>query len=225
MHTIAPARKKEFLMILFVVALIMANILWFKLFPLMEYRFSVAIIAFPLTFLITDAIAEVYGAHEARKTVYYGIWWMLLAWVLIMIARYIPPSSLSLELEPHYDKIFGEATKFMLASIVAFMVSQSHDVWAFERWKKRFADKFLWLRNNASTIISQTLDTIVFYGIAFVPAVMAGDRWPNGRETLIFRVWIPYLALKIIAALIDTPLVYVLVSRLRKWSHTVKEID
>jgi hypothetical protein len=99
----------------------------------------------------------------------------------------------------------------MIASLVAYVCSQYHDVWAFHFWKRVTSARFLWLRNNASTIVSQLLDSVVFITIAFYGSMPL--------VPLIVGQWVVKVG---IAVLVDTPLVYLLVYLLRRRLPSVK---
>ena len=90
-----------------------------------------------------------------------------------------------------------------MASFIAYLISQFHDVWAFHFWKNKTNDRHLWLRNNLSTAVSQFLDSFIFITIAFYGVM---PIWP-----LIMGQWI----IKIAIALLDTPVVYLVVWALR----------
>ena len=98
----------------------------------------------------------------------------------------------------------------MVASLIAFLISQTHDVWAFNLWKEKTGGKYLWLRNNASTIVSQFLDTTVFMFIAFYQFT------PKFTVPFIFSLIIPYWLFKVLFAIIDTPFIYLGVWWLKK---------
>ena len=95
--------------------------------------------------------------------------------------------------------IFGFMPRVVLASMAAYLVSQWHDVWAFNFWKKKTGGRFLWLRNNLSTLVSQLLDSVIFCVIAFVGVFESG-------------VWVQILVttyvFKVIVAVLDTPFIY-----------------
>ncbi|MCH8010545.1 MAG: queuosine precursor transporter [Candidatus Marinimicrobia bacterium] len=98
----------------------------------------------------------------------------------------------------------GSTTRITIASIIAYLISQFHDVWLFHLLKKRFKHRHLWLRNNISTFLSQTLDTNIFIIIAFY-----GDR------TLLPLIG-GQLVVKWLMTVADTPFVYLLVGRMKK---------
>ncbi|MFH1649731.1 MAG: queuosine precursor transporter, partial [Candidatus Woesearchaeota archaeon] len=93
--------------------------------------------------------------------------------------------------------VFSFTPRLVLASLVAYFISQFHDVWAFHAWKRRTKGKHLWLRNNASTIVSQFIDTVIVVVIAFYGVL-------PGLIELILGIWI----LKVIIAMLDTPFMY-----------------
>jgi uncharacterized integral membrane protein (TIGR00697 family) len=90
----------------------------------------------------------------------------------------------------------------MLGSLVAFLIAQYHDIWAFNFWKQKTKGRFLWFRNNASTIVSQFIDTTIFMFIAFYMAA------PGYDVAFVFALILPYWILKVVVALVDTPFVY-----------------
>jgi uncharacterized integral membrane protein (TIGR00697 family) len=108
---------------------------------------------------------------------------------------------------PHqqaYETILGSSTRIIVASLIAYLLSQYHDVWAFHIWKRFTGDRFLWLRNNASTMISQLFDSVVFITIAFYGIMPL--------LPLIVGQWV----VKAGIALLDTPLVYLFVYLVRR---------
>ena len=165
----------------------------------------------PLTFLITDIVAEVYGPKATRSIVTGTLVVLVLVLVVTALATVIPPAGRFEAQNEAYVSVFRSSLRILIASIVAFVFSQYHDVWAFDFWKRRTNGRFLWLRNNASTMVSQLIDTVIFMLIAF---------WgTTGRFTLGFVLGSmvpPYYAIKVLAAFLDTPLVYLGVSLLRK---------
>ena len=159
------------------------------------------IIAYPLTFLISDVLSEVYGRKTTTKIIWIGFFANLLMITMLFIAGLLPSASFWNE-QDSYNKILGSVPRIVFASMIAYLVSQNHDVIAFEIWKKITKGKFLWLRNNASTIVSQGIDTFLFVFIAFTGVYSTNEMWN--------MIWITYL-IKIGVAFVDTPFVYLLV--------------
>ena len=193
--------KTNILLAIFVSALVLANILGSKITTIFGLTVSVGIFAYPLTFLVTDIIEEVRGKKVAKSIIHAGIAALIISFVLVLIGINVPPASFYTNNQA-YTTIFSNSLRIILASFVAFILAQTHDIWAFQFWKKKTKGKFLWLRNNLSTITSQLIDTIIFTFIAFYKIA------PGFTLTKIWAMIIPYFILKIIFALIDTPFVY-----------------
>ncbi|PIR74027.1 MAG: transporter [Candidatus Magasanikbacteria bacterium CG10_big_fil_rev_8_21_14_0_10_47_10] len=206
--------KLTILSALFVAGLLAANMLGSKVTVLFGVSVSVGIFSYPITFMITDAIAEVYGAKKTRQLV----WAALIAQIFILALTLISiglPASPRYELNDEYGKVFSNGARIVFASLVAFVVSQTHDIWAFEFWKQKTKGKFLWLRNNASTIVSQGIDSLIFLFLAFYKI---SDKFTAG---FIMHLFFSYWLFKIAFAVLDTPFVYGLV----KWLKTPGKED
>lgn len=170
---------------------------------------SVAIFIVPLTFLITDIVAEVHGRAMARKFVLAGIFTLCVLLVYTAIFVVLEPHE-RYEMNEEYRTIFGASLRIIIASITAFAISQFHDIWAFEFWKAKTKGRALWLRNNASTVVSQAIDTLVFMFIAFYQIT------PQFDAAFIIELAIPFYLFKVGFAALDTPLVYAGVRWLRE---------
>jgi len=201
--------KLHLLLGLFCGLLVGMNLLGGKITSLFGISVSVAIFMAPLTFLITDIVEEVYGHKITQNFIWAGM-----ATIVIMFLY----TALFVILEPHarysfneeYKTIFGASLRMMIASVIAFFLAQTHDIWAFNFWKKKTNGKFLWLRNNLSTIVSQFIDTVVFMFVAFY------NLTPKFTVAFIFSLIIPYYLFKVLFAVLDTPFVYLGVKWLRK---------
>lgn len=201
---------------LFAGSIVAANLMGTKVIPFFtiagfQFTGSVGIFLFPLSFLITDIVAEIYGPKATRALVTGTLVVLLVVLAATALATVIPPAERYAPFNDSYLMIFRSSLRILAASIVAFTVSQYHDVWAFTFWKKKTRGRFLWLRNNASTMVSQLIDTVVFMLIAF---------WGQSeRFTLVYVLGSmvpPYYLIKVLAAFVDTPLVYLGVNALRK---------
>ena len=106
----------------------------------------------------------------------------------------------------------------IIASLIAYVVSQLHDVWAFHAWRRLTRGRWLWLRNNASTAVSQAIDTVIFISLAFnvLPRLTGGQPLP--LDAIIVIIYSQYL-IKLAIALLDTPLVYAGVALVRAYSQ------
>jgi len=191
---------------LFATCLIAANIIAVKLVSIGGWVVPAGVIAYPLTFLFTDVIAELYGRKIASRVVWIGFGVSILMAILVFGGGLLPPAP-SWEGQSAYESILGMLSRITLASMVAYLVSQHHDVFAFHFWRQKTKGRFLWLRNNASTMVSQVLDTGIFITIAFWGTVPT--------ETLINMLLSQYV-IKLVIAAFDTPFCYMLVGLLRE---------
>lgn len=183
-----------------------------KLVPLDLSAIGLGVLAFSygsfvhaLTFPCTDAVAEVWGAKRARFMVYMGTVVYLFCTLMLVIGVRLSPA----DGWPHneaYRAIFQGAPRIVAGSLVATIVAQLWDIYVFEWVKKKTGEKHLWLRNNVSTFGSQLLDTTIFYLVAFY-GIIPNDILPH----LILGTYV----LKVGVAMIDTPLVYVIVAWVR----------
>ena len=185
------------------------NLLGGKITTLFGVSVSVAIFMMPLTFLITDMVAEVYGPRVTREFVLGAI--AAIVVVLLFTALFVKlPAHERYSFNEEYVTIFSNSLRMMLASLIAFAVAQIHDIWAFEYWKKVTKGKYLWLRNNASTAVSQAIDTLLFMFIAFYGI---SDQF---TVLFILELAVVLYAFKLLFAFLDTPLVYLGVRWLKR---------
>lgn len=183
---------------IFIATLIIANIVSAKVVSFLGLVIPAAIVAYPLTFLMTDVIGEIWGKEEANRTVRLGLICQLLSLVLIGLAIALPVAPFA-DNQAEFQSIMGQSFRVVGASLVAYMLAQFNDVFIFHKLKEKTNGKHKWLRNNLSTMASQLIDTAIFITIAFIGTV------PN--------IWVmiasQYL-IKFIYALLDTPFFYLL---------------
>jgi hypothetical protein len=202
--------KLSFLLSLFIGLLVGMNLLGAKITSLFGISVSVGIFMVPLTFLITDVVEEVYGRIVTQKFLITGLTTLVVVMGFMFLFVALEPAERYVDSDPAYKLIFGQSIRMTFASIVAFLLSQMHDIWAFSFWKKKTKGKYLWLRNNLSTMVSQAIDTLLFMFIAFY------HMTPKFTASFIITLAIPYYCFKIAFAAIDTPFVYMGVKWLRK---------
>ncbi|AKB73618.1 Putative preQ0 transporter [Methanosarcina lacustris Z-7289] len=193
--------KTQLLLSVFVSSLLLGNLLGSKLIEIFGIVTSVGLFGYPVTFLITDIVEEVRGKEVTKIFVHAGFLSLCIAVLFVFVSTGLPPSPLY----PHneaYNYVFSNSLRLILASMIAFVISQYHDLWAFNFWKQKTNGRYLWLRNNLSTIVSQLLDSIIFMFIAFYRAT------PELGAVQIFYMIMPFWTLKVIFALLDTPFVY-----------------
>ena len=150
----------------FVAALVTANVVAGKIMDLWGVFVPAGVLAYSITFAITDTLTEIWGRERARLLVNSRFAVLILVWGLITLALILPAAPFW-----HGQEAFGlvldGTNRMILGSIVAYGISQTVNVWLFHKIKQLSASRHLWLRDNASTLLSRTLDTCVFVTIAF----------------------------------------------------------
>ncbi len=160
-------------------------------------------ILFASTFLCTDILSEYYGKEKARMNILIGFFAFLFMTILMVITIGFKPSTADWAQES-LSNIFTPMTRFFLASMIAYIISQYFDVWFYNYLKNITLKKFLWLRNNLSTIASSLVDNTVFSIFAWILL--------NPEPISIYNVIMIYILgtyfLRIIIAILDTPFIY-----------------
>ena len=164
-----------------------------------------AVVTYAFTFLITDIIGEIYGKQAAQRAVYYGFAAQVFAMLMIYIAGHLPVAPFAPEIQEAFQALLGQNARFVLASMVAYFVAQTWDVMVFHSLKSKTNGRHKWLRNNASTMSSQFIDTAIFITIGFWGAVPS-----------IWAMIISQYAVKVALALLDTPIFYLLTRETHK---------
>ena len=197
--------EKSFIILLsiFVASITIASVLANKIINVFGLFVPAGVLAYSMTFLMTDAISEIWGKETAKRTVLGGFIGLIAVLLLIQISLVWPNAPIWKQ-EAAYQTIMGSTSRIIIASLMAYLVSQFHDVWAYHFWKKTTGGDHLWLRNNFSTAVSQFIDSSLFITIAFYGTMPV---WP-----LIWSQWLVKLAI----AFLDTPIIYGIVWLLRK---------
>jgi len=184
-----------------VAATILANIQVTKLIYIFGLEANLGNIMYGTIFLGTDVLNELFGKKEARKAVYIGFSVMLITVVTMTIAVKFTPHPEDFA-QGSLATIFGYMPRLLLASLTAFIVSQLIDVNVFDKIKEKLPEnKYLWVRNNLSTMFSQFVDTIIFVPLAFLGEV--------STDVLIGLIISTYL-IKVLVAALDTPFIYLI---------------
>jgi len=198
---------------IFIASLVVSNLIFQKFFYwnfLGIYRFeiSVGIIPYPITFLITDIISEVYGKKKANQVVTAGIFASFFSLFIIYIADQVPAIESSPVNNAVFNQVFGQTSLAVLASMLAYLFAQYIDIQIFHFWKKVTKGKMLWLRNNFSTFTSQFMDT---FSVLFLLCSFKILSWD-----IFYSLLISGFLFKILIAALDTPLLYLFVYFFRK---------
>ncbi|MCE7792611.1 queuosine precursor transporter [Salipaludibacillus sp. CUR1] len=191
---------------IFFTALFVSNVISVKLFALGSIVITAGILTYPLTFLITDSISEVYGKRTAKKVVLIGLFTNLLMLVFFFGAINLPAAGFW-DMQAEFEMILGAVPRMVAASLIAYFISQLFDVHLFHKLKQLTNGRHLWLRNNGSTLSSQLLDSVIFITIAFAGTMPVG--------ALLTMIVTQYFV-KLVIAIGDTPLIYLTVKWLKK---------
>lgn len=205
----------------FVVALVISNVVTAKLFATGITLFGNALtlpgaaLCYAITFLATDVIGEIWGKKEANRTVRWGFVGQMVATALIVLTQYLPAADP--EAQTAYEKLLGQNWIFVIGSMVAYFTSQSWDVYFFHKIRDRYIEKHgstekgRWIWNNASTMTSQIIDTVLFIGISF--GVGFGWLFNRAMWGTLGCMMLGQYGLKFILAALDTPFFYLLTRR------------
>ncbi len=189
---------KKGLYIIIAASIIVANIQVVKTVQLFGLVATLGNVLYGSLFFTTDVLSEVYGKKSARRGVWLGFCAMILMTIWMQLAlRFIPDASDFAQ--GSMETIFGLMPRIAAGSLIAYLLSQHHDVFAFHYWKGKTRGKYLWLRNCASTTVSQAIDSVVFCAIAFIGVF----PW-----AVLFEILLTTYFMKFLVMLVDTPFIY-----------------
>ncbi|MGA9239189.1 queuosine precursor transporter [Robiginitalea sp.] len=204
---------------LFITSLVVSNLIFQKFFywkpfgditlfgaPLFEI--SVGILPYPITFLITDLISEIYGRKKANQVVTAGIFASFFSMGIVLLADQVPAIEASPVDDPLFSRVFALSPIAVLASMIAYLFAQYVDIAIYHFWKRLTRGKYLWLRNNFSTFSSQIIDTTTVVGLLCIFGVLP---W-----SMFYGLVISGVIFKIMIAFLDTPFLYFFVYLMRR---------
>ena len=203
---------------LFITSLVVSNLIFQKFFywrPLeisifgnQLFELSVGILPYPITFLITDLISEIYGKKKANQVVIAGIFASFFSMGILWMANVVPAIENSPVDDATFQKVFALSPVAVLASMMAYLSAQFVDIRFYHFWKKLTQGRMLWLRNNFSTFSSQLIDTVAVISLLCLFGVL---EW-----NLFWGLVLSGFIFKIIIAALDTPFLYFFVYLFRK---------
>ena len=161
-------------------------------------------VMFASSFLATDILSELYGKKDAKRAVHIGMATSISFIILTQFWFLYAPSAADTSME-HIKAIFSSTPRMMLASILVYVIAQQFDVWAYHKWwvftSKRCGDsrRFLWLRNNGSTLISQFLNAVLY---------TIGAFWGLYDVPVLISIMLSSYIIFIVTSLADTPVIY-----------------
>jgi len=197
---------------LFVASLVASNLIFQKFFywdffGLYTFEISVGILPYPITFLITDIISEVYGKRKANQIVTIGIFASFFSMLIVFVSGIVPATDWSPVSDTLFNKVFGATAIAVLASMLAYLFAQYVDIQLFHFWKRLTKGKHLWLRNNFSTFLSQFVDT---FTVLILLCSFGKIEWKLFSSLLLSG-----FLFKVLIAALDTPLLYLAVYAFR----------
>lgn len=203
---------------LFITSLVVSNLIFQKFFYWYPFHIeiygtklfelSVGILPYPLTFLITDIISEIYGKKKANQVVVVGIFASLFSLLIVLVSNAVPATTWSPVSDNLFTTVFGSTAIAVTASMMAYLFAQFIDIQIYHFWKRLTNGKHLWLRNNGSTFSSQFIDTLTILVLLCSFEIIAWDKfWGLLVSGILFK-WI--------IALCDTPFMYLLVYLFKK---------
>ena len=234
-------RERVYLVLagLFLGTLTMLNILGITRFIDLSFTFwgleipmvvAVGVLPYPITFLCTDLVSEIYGKERASALVWMGlalnVWVMLILW----LGGALPPEmtmdpATGLPPEGTHGRVFFEVRHLafgaVAASMIAYLLAQLCDVHVFHFWKRKTGGRHLWLRNNGSTLVSQLVDTtaVILITHYYAGALPIEEAHPIAPQLMTFIA--SGYVFKAVAAALDTLPLYFLV----RWLERYLDVD
>lgn len=204
---------------LFITSLVVSNLIFQKFFYWQPFGdltvfgsslfvVSVGILPYPITFLITDLISEIFGKKKANQIVTAGIFASFFSMSIILLANGVPAIASSPIDDATFSKVFALSPIAVFASMIAYLFAQYIDIAIYHFWKRLTKGKYLWLRNNCSTFLSQFIDTFVVVGLLCAFKILSWN--------LFFGLVVSGFLFKVFIAFLDTPFLYFFVYLLRK---------
>ena len=203
---------------LFITSLVVSNLIfqkffyWYpfhlEIFGVKLFELSVGILPYPITFLITDIISEIYGKKRANQVVVAGIFASLFSLLIVLVSNTAPATPWSPVSDTMFTTVFGQTAIAVTASMMAYLFAQLIDIQIYHFWKGLTKGKHLWLRNNGSTFASQFIDTMTILLLLCSFEIIAWDKFMGLLLSGVIFKWF--------IAFIDTPFMYLLVYLFKK---------
>ena len=208
---LAAQRIYLFLGSLFITSLVVSNLIfqkffyWYpfniEIFGTKLFEISVGVLPYPITFLITDLISEIYGKKKANQVVVAGIFASFFSLLIVYVSNTVPATSWSPVKDDMFSTVFGNTAIAVFASMMAYLLAQFIDIHIYHFWKRLTKGKHLWLRNNFSTFLSQFVDTLT---VLLLLCSFGIIEWSKFRGLLVAG-----FLFKVMIAALDTPFLYI----------------
>ena len=188
-----------------VFSLLLANIQGPKLTMILGLQTSMGVILYSSIFFATDLLSEKYGRREAQRAVLLGFAVSVMLVALTQVGLLYKPTgdpqtaAYALRVHEAMSVLFDYTPRFVFGSLLAYLLSQSFDVWVFHRIRNATGGKHLWLRNTGSTLLSQVIDTLIYGLVVWWGIVDFATALQLAAAKYVFKFCI---------AVIDTPFIY-----------------
>ncbi|WP_177761389.1 queuosine precursor transporter [Flavobacterium sp. I3-2] len=186
---------------LFITNAIVAELIGGKLIEIGPFILSVGILPWPIVFVVTDLINEHFGKQGVKKLTFLTTGLIIYSFIILFLAMIIPASGVSAVTDNAFNQVFGQSMWIIVASVIAFVISQLLDVSLFHFFNRLTGGKHIWLRSTGSTVISQLFDSFIVSGIAF---------WLTGKVSTAdyINMAATGYSFKLVLAIGLTPLIY-----------------
>jgi uncharacterized integral membrane protein (TIGR00697 family) len=191
---------------LFIACLITANIIIVKQIAVGPFILPAAIIIFPISYILSDVLTEVYGYSQARRVIWLGFICNLFAVIAILIGQVLPAAP-TFEGQAAYETILGSTPRFLAASFVAYLAGEFTNSFILSKMKIATKGKWLWTRTIGSTVAGQGIDTVIALSISFAGVI----AWP-----VLGAMMLSHWLFKCVYEIAATPLTYLVVNYLKK---------
>ncbi len=216
--TLSAQKLYLYLAGLFITSLVVSNLIFQKfffwypfdvtVFGTRLFELSVGILPYPITFLITDLISEIYGRKSANRVVIAGIFASFFSIGILWLAGVVPAIDSSPVDNSTFQEVFALSPLAVLASMIAYLSAQFIDIRIYHYWKRVTKGRHLWLRNNFSTFSSQIIDSTTVILLLCIFGVLPWN--------LFLGLVVSSILFKVIIAAIDTPFLYLFVGLIRR---------
>lgn len=190
---------KTWLFLAIAINLLFTSIFGAKLITLFGFVVSVTGITYSAIFIGTDILTEHHGKRAGYQSIWLGFFALLMLLGIGQLFLLFEPFEFALVPSEAMDEIFGSIVRLVIASFIAYLIAQHFDVWFYHKIHEMTGERLLWLRNNLSTIVSQALDSVLFFTIAFYGTL------PNDK---LIELTIAGYLMKLAVAVLDTPFIY-----------------
>jgi queuosine precursor transporter len=190
-----------------------------------SFNLTAGVLLWPVVFIMTDIINEYYGPKGVRFLSYLAIILIAYAFIMFSVAISLTPADFWAkdyfngvpDSNRAFSGIFGQSNSIIVASLIAFFVSQLLDVFVFHKIKEVTGEKKIWLRATVSTLVSQLIDSFVVLFIAFYVAPRLSDSQRPWGFSQVMATCVGNYIYKFAIAVILTPVIYLVHSWIEKY--------